>query len=80
MHYMTGLKLLKDQSQNAATNNAKANIWFTMAAYEEHEGALFHLGVSYEKGRCVQKDLGLAAHFIAWPPHGIMSPRNVIWQ
>ena len=78
MHYMTGLKLLKDQSQNAATNNAKANIWFTMAAYEEHEGALFHLGVSYEKGRCVQKDLGLAAHFIAWPPHGIMSPRNII--
>ena len=33
MQYMTGLKLLKDQSQNAATNHAKANIRFTMAAY-----------------------------------------------
>ena len=32
MKYMTGLKLLKDQSQNAATNHAKANIRFTMAA------------------------------------------------
>jgi uncharacterized protein len=31
-----------------------------MAAYE---GALFHLGVSYENGRRVQKDLRLAAHF-----------------
>ena len=30
---MTGLKLLKDQSQNAATNHAKTDIWFTMAAY-----------------------------------------------
>jgi len=80
MHYMTGLKLLKDQSQNAATNHAKADIWFTMAAYEGHEGALFHLGVSYENGRGVQKDLRLAAHFIVWPPHGIMSPRNIIWQ
>ncbi len=46
MQYMTGLKLLKDQSQNAATNHAKANIWFTMAAYEGHEGALFHPRVS----------------------------------
>jgi len=63
MQCMTGLKLLKDQSQNAATNNAKANIWFTMAAYEEHEGALFHLGVSYEKGQGVEKDLRLAGHF-----------------
>ena len=31
MQYMIGLKLLKDQSQNAATNHAKANIRFTMA-------------------------------------------------
>ena len=30
---MTGLKLLKNKSQNAATNRAKANIRFTMAAY-----------------------------------------------
>ena len=44
MHYMTGLKLLKDQSQNAATNHAKANIWFTMAAYEGHKGRCFILG------------------------------------
>jgi hypothetical protein len=33
MQYMTGLKLLKNKSQNAATNRAKANIRFTMAAY-----------------------------------------------
>ena len=33
MQYMTGLKLLKDQSQHAATNRVKANIRFTMAAY-----------------------------------------------
>ena len=33
MRYMPGLKLLKNQSQNAATNHAKANIRFTMAAY-----------------------------------------------
>lgn len=32
MQCMTGLKLLKDQSQDAATNHAKANIRFTMAA------------------------------------------------
>ena len=32
MHYMIGLKLLKDQRQNAATNHAKANIRLTMAA------------------------------------------------
>jgi hypothetical protein len=63
MHYMTGLKLLKDQSQNAASNHTKANIWFTMAAYEGHEGALFHLGAYYEDGRGVQKDSKLAAHF-----------------
>jgi TPR repeat protein len=63
MQYITGLKLIQDQSPNAATNHAKANIWFTMATYERHEGALFHLGVSYENGRGVQKDLRLAAHF-----------------
>jgi len=56
MRYMTGLKLLKDQSQNAATNHPKANIWFTMAARDGHEGALFNIGVSYENGRGVQKD------------------------
>ena len=32
MQYMIGLKLLKDQRQNAATNHAKANIRLTMAA------------------------------------------------
>ena len=42
MQYMTGLKLLKDKSQNTATNHAKANIRSTMAAYYGHEGALFH--------------------------------------
>ena len=63
MQYMTGLKLMKDQSKNAATNHAKANFRFTMAAHEGHGGALFHLGVSYENGRGVQKDLRLAAHF-----------------
>ena len=66
IQYMTGLKLLKDQSQNAANNHAKANIWFTMAAYEGHEGASFHLGISYENGRGVQKDLRLAAPFLSF--------------
>ncbi|MDB0016495.1 hypothetical protein N9E28_02995 [Alphaproteobacteria bacterium] len=33
MQYMPSLKLLKNQSQNAATNHAKTNILFTMAAY-----------------------------------------------
>ena len=65
MHYMTGLKLLKDQSQNAATNHAKANIWFTMAAYEGHEGALFHLGVSYEKGRWRAKGFRAGSAFLS---------------
>jgi len=79
MHYMTGLKLLKDQSQNAATNHAKANIWFTMAAYEGHEGALFHLGVSHENGRGVQKDLRLAAHFyrLAAARHHVAAQYNL---
>ena len=79
MHYMTGPKLLKDQSQNAATNHAKANIWFTMAAYEGHEGALFHLGVSHENGRGVQKDLRLAAHFyrLAAARHHVAAQYNL---
>ena len=51
MQYMTGLKLLKDQSQNG------------IAGHGEHKGALFHLGVSYEKGQGVEKDLRLAGHF-----------------
>ena len=63
MRYRTGLKLLKDQSQDAATNHAKANIWSTMAAHDGHEGALFHLGASYEKGQSVEKGLRLSAHF-----------------
>ena len=33
MQYMPSLKLLKNQSQNAATNHAKTNILFTMATY-----------------------------------------------
>ena len=33
MRYMIGLKPFKGKSQNAATNHAKANIRFTMAAY-----------------------------------------------
>ena len=33
IQHTTGLKLLKDNGQNAATNHAKANIRFTMAAY-----------------------------------------------
>jgi len=79
MHYMTGLKMLKDQSQNAASNHAKANIWFTMAAYEGHEGALFHLGAYYENGRGVQKDLKLAAHFchLAAARHHVAAQYNL---
>ena len=63
MQYMPDLKLLKNQSQNAATNHAKANIRFTMAAYLGHEGALSHFGISYENGRGVQRNLSLATHF-----------------
>ena len=63
MQYMTGLKPLKDQSQNGITDHAKDNIWFMIAAHGEHKGALFHLGVSYEKGQGVEKDLRLAGHF-----------------
>ncbi|MDB9890841.1 hypothetical protein OAD74_05625 [Alphaproteobacteria bacterium] len=33
MQYMPSLKLLKKQSQNAATNHAKTDILFTTAAY-----------------------------------------------
>jgi len=50
MQYIIGLKLLTDQSQNAITNHAKDNIWFTIAARGEHKGALFQPRVSYEKG------------------------------
>ena len=48
-----------------------------MAAFEGHEGALFHLGVFYEKGRGVQKDFRLAVHFYRLPSYGIMSLRNI---
>ena len=51
MRYMTGLKLLKDQSQNAATNHAKANIWSTMAAHEGMKGRCFTLGFLMKKAR-----------------------------
>ena len=78
VQYMTGLKLLKDQSQNAASNHAKANIWFTMAAYEGHEGALFHLGFSYYMTVACKRIYGWQRIFTVWPPHGIMSPRNII--
>ena len=63
MQYTTSLKLLKDQSQNGITDHAKDNIWFTIAVHGERKGALFHLGVSYEKGQGVEKDLRLAGHF-----------------
>ena len=76
---MSGLKLLKNQSQNAASNHAKAYIWFKMAAYEGHEGALFHLGISYQNGRGVQKDLRLAAHFyrLATARHYVAAQYNL---
>ena len=79
MHHLTGLKLLEDQSQNAASNYAKANIWFTMAAYAGHEGALFHTGTSYENGHGVQKDLKLAAHFyrLAAARHHVVAQHNL---
>ena len=50
-----------------------------MAAYEGHEGALFHLGVSYENGRGVQKDLRLAAHFyrLAAARHHVAAQYNL---
>ena len=79
IRYMTSLKLVKDQSQNAASNHAKANIWFTMTAFEGHEGALFHLGVSYENGRGGQKDFRLAAHFyrLAAARHHVAAQYNL---
>ncbi len=50
-----------------------------MAAFEGHEGALFHLGVSYENGRGVQKDLKLAAHFyrLAAARHHVAAQYNL---
>ena len=50
-----------------------------MAAFEGHEGALFHLGVSYENGRGVQKDLMLAAHFyrLAAARHHVAAQYNL---
>ena len=67
MQYMTGLKLLKDQSQNG------------IAAHGEHKGALFHLGVSYEKDQGVEKDLRLAAHFyrLAATRHHVAAQYNL---
>jgi TPR repeat protein len=67
MQYMTGLKLLKDQSQNG------------IAAHGEHKGVLFHLGVSYEKGQGVEKDLRLAAHFyrLATTRHHVATQYNL---
>jgi len=67
MQYMTGLKLLKDQSQNG------------IAAHGEHKGTLFHLGVSHEKGQGVEKDLRLAAHFyrLATTRHHVAAQYNL---
>ena len=50
-----------------------------MAAYEGHEGALFHLGVSYKNGRGVQKDSRLAAHFyrLAAARHHVAAQYNL---
>ena len=50
-----------------------------MAAYGGHEGALFHLGVSYENGRGVQKGLRLAAHFyrLAAARHHVAAQYNL---
>ena len=79
MQYMTGLKPLKDQSQNGITDHAKDNIWFTIAAHGERKGALFHLGVSYEKDQGVEKDLRLAAHFyrLAATRHHVAAQYNL---
>jgi TPR repeat protein len=62
IHYLNGIKLLQ-QKGDAASRHVKANIWFTMAAADGHSGALFHLGVSYQTGRGIEKNLQLAAHF-----------------
>jgi uncharacterized protein len=50
-----------------------------MAAYEGHERALFHLEVSYEKGRDVRQNLGLAAHFyrLAAARHHVAAQYNL---
>ena len=50
-----------------------------MTAHEGHERALFHLGVSYENGRGVQKDLRLAAHFyrLAAARHHVAAQYNL---
>ena len=79
MHYMTGLKLLKDQSQNAATNHAKANIWFTMAAMRGMKGRCFILGFPMKRASGVQKDLRLAAHFyrLAAARHHVAAQYNL---
>ena len=79
MQYMTGLKLLKDKSQNTATNHAKANIRSTMAAYYGHEGALFHTSFSCKNSPDVQKFLRLAKHFyrLAAARHHVAAQFNI---
>ena len=64
---------------SAGKLHAKANICNTMAAYEAHEEALFHLRVSYENDRGVQKDLRLAAHFnrLAATRHPVATQYNL---
>ena len=80
MQYMTGLKLLKDKSQNTATNHAKANIRSTMAAYYGHEGALFHTSFSCKNSPDVQKFLRLAKHFyrLAAARHHVAAQFNIV--
>ena len=62
-HYAMGLRLLADKGETSATSHATANIWFTMAAMRGHDGAQFHLGVSFAKGRGTHRNLKAAVHF-----------------
>ena len=50
-----------------------------MAAYEGHEGAFFPLGISYENGRDVQKDLRLVGLFyrLAAARHHVVARYNL---
>jgi len=58
--FSIGVKLLAATGDTAATSHATANIWLAMAAARGHDGAQFHLAVSFQKGRGVAKNQAAA--------------------
>jgi hypothetical protein len=60
--FAIGVKMLAATVDTAATSHATANIWLAMAAARGHDGAQFHLAVSFQKGRGVTKNLAAAIY------------------